>query len=126
MDFDTLRYEVAGSGVATITLDQPETRNALSDQLLDELIAAFEAARGDAAVRCVVLTSSHETVFSSGANLGGFTDEQPLVLKHLGTERFPRLFRLIGELGKPTICAANGHVLAGALGLALALSLIHI
>ena len=44
--------------------------------------------------------------------------------KHLGTERFPRLFRLIGELGKPTICAANGHVLAGALGLALACDLI--
>ena len=48
----------------------------------------------------------------------------PLVHKHFGTERFPRLFRLIGELGKPTICAANGHVLAGALGLALACDLI--
>ena len=124
MAFDTLRYEVADSGVATVTLDQPETRNALSDQVLDELIAAFEAARDDEAVRCVVLTSSHEKVFSSGANLGGFAEEQPLVHKHLGTARFPRLFRLIGELGKPTICAANGHVLAGALGLALACDLI--
>jgi enoyl-CoA hydratase len=107
-----------------VTLDQPETRNALSDQLLDELIAAFEAARDDAEVRCVVLTSSHEKVFSSGANLGGFAEEQPLVLKHFGTARFPRLFRLIGELGKPTLCAANGHVLAGALGIALACDLI--
>ena len=124
MAFETLRYEVAASGVATVTLDQPETRNALSDQVLDELIAAFEAARDDEAVRCVVLTSSHEKVFSSGANLGGFAEEQPLVHKHLGTARFPRLFRLIGELGKPTICAANGHVLAGALGLALACDLI--
>ena len=124
MAFETLRYEVAPSGVATVTLDQPETRNALSDQVLDELIAAFEAARDDEAVRCVVLTSSHEKVFSSGANLGGFAEEQPLVHKHLGTARFPRLFRLIGELGKPTICAANGHVLAGALGLALACDLI--
>ena len=44
--------------------------------------------------------------------------------KHFGTERFPRLFKLIGQLGKPTICAANGHVLAGALGLALACDLI--
>ena len=43
--------------------------------------------------------------------------------KHFGTER-PRLFRLIGELGKPTICAANGHVLAGSLGIALACDLI--
>ena len=123
MAFDTIRYEVADH-VATVTLDQPDTRNALSDQLLDELIAAFVAARGDGSVRCVVLTSSHDTVFSSGANLGGFAAEQPLVLKHFGTERFPRLFRLIGELGKPTICAANGHVLAGALGVALACDLI--
>jgi enoyl-CoA hydratase/carnithine racemase len=124
MAFDTLRYEVAAGGVATVTLDQPETRNALSDQMLDELIGAFAAARADDAVRCVVLTSSHERVFSSGANLGGFAEELPLALKHLGTERFPRLFRLIGELGKPTICAANGHVLAGALGIALACDLI--
>jgi enoyl-CoA hydratase len=124
MAFETLRYEVGGNGVATVTLDQPETRNALSDQVLDELIAAFTAARDDDAVRCVVLTSSHEKVFSSGANLAGFAAEVPLVHKHFGTDRFPRLFALIGGLGKPSLCAANGHVLAGALGLALACDLI--
>jgi enoyl-CoA hydratase len=124
MSQGTVRYEVADTGVATIALDHPETRNALSDEVLDDLIAAFESARADDAVRCVVLTSTHEKVFSSGGNLAGFAAEQPLVLKHFGTDRFPRLFRLIGELGKPTICAANGHVLAGALGLALACDLI--
>jgi enoyl-CoA hydratase len=124
VSYETLRFEVAETGVATITLDQPDTRNALSDELLAELIAAFTEARDDDAVRCVVLTSSHEKVFSSGANLGGFAAEVPLVHKHFGTERFPRLFRLMGELGKPTICAANGHVLAGALGIALACDLI--
>ena len=122
--FATVRYEVAGTGVATIALDQPDTRNALSDEVLDDLIAAFTAARDDAAVRCVVLTSTHEKVFSSGGNLAGFAADVPLVHKHFGTDRFPRLFRLIGELGKPSICAANGHVLAGALGLALACDLI--
>jgi enoyl-CoA hydratase/carnithine racemase len=124
MAYATLRYEISESGVATIALDQPDTRNALSDELLDELIGAFIEARGDDRVRCVVLTSTHERVFSAGANLGGFAAEVPLVHKHFGTERFPRLFRLIGELGKPTICAANGHVLAGALGIALACDLI--
>ena len=119
----TVRYEVA-DGVATVTLDQPETRNALSDELLGELTDALEAARADAGVRCVVLASSHEKVFSSGANLAGFAGDVPLVHKHLGTERFPRLFRLIGELGKPTIVKAGGHVLAGALGIALACDLI--
>jgi enoyl-CoA hydratase/carnithine racemase len=122
--YETVRWELAETGVATITLDQPDTRNALSDELLGDLTAAFEAARDDDAVRCVVLTSSHDKVFSSGANLGGFAADVPLVHKHFGTERFPRLFRLIGELGKPTICAANGHVLAGALGIALACDLI--
>src|SRR5688572_67210 len=123
MDFEKLTYSVADS-VATIALDDPDTRNSLSDAMLSDLIAAFETARDDDAVRCVVLTSSHEKVFSSGANLGGFAAEVPLVHKHFGTARFPQLFRLIGELGKPTICAANGHVLAGALGIALACDLV--
>ncbi|HWF25941.1 MAG TPA: enoyl-CoA hydratase-related protein [Solirubrobacteraceae bacterium] len=124
MPYDTLRYDVAESGVATIALDQPETRNALSDLVLSDLIAALEVARDDGAVRCVVLTSTHERVFSSGGNLAGFGADVPLVEKHFGSERFPRAFRLLGELGKPSICAANGHVLAGALGLALACDLI--
>jgi len=122
--YEKIRYEVAPSGVATVTLDDPETRNALGNQTLDELIAAFEAARDDGAARCVVLASSHEKVFSAGGNLDQFAADVALVHKHLGTERFPRLFRLIGELGKPTLCAAGGHVLAGALGLALACDLI--
>jgi enoyl-CoA hydratase len=124
MPYSTLRYEVADTGVATISLDRPETRNALSDEVLADLLAAFTAARDDEAVRCVVLTSTHEKVFSSGGDLGGFAADVPLVHKHQGTDRFPRLFRLIGELGKPSLCAANGHVLAGALGLALACDLV--
>jgi enoyl-CoA hydratase len=124
VSYDTIRYEVSDAGVATIALDQPETRNALSNEVLDDLLAAFEAARDDDAVRCVVLTSTHEKVFSSGGNLAGFAADVPLIHKHFATDRFPRLFRLIGELGKPSICAANGHVLAGSLGVALACDLI--
>jgi enoyl-CoA hydratase len=116
-------YEVA-DGVATITLDDPDTRNALSAQTLEGLIAGLEAARDDGGVRCVVLASSHEKVFSSGANLGGFSGDVALVHKHFGSERFVALFKLISSLGKPTICAARGHVLAGALGVALACDLI--
>ena len=124
MPYSTLRYDVSEAGVATIALDQPETRNALSDELLSELFAALTEAREDPAARCVVLTSTHEKVFSSGGNLAGFAAEVPLVHKHFGTDHFPAVFRLLGELGKPSICAANGHVLAGALGLALACDLI--
>jgi len=123
VSYEKLRYAVA-DGVATIALDHPQTRNALSDAMLDELLAAFTAARDSADVRCVVLASSHETVFSSGGDLSGFTADVPLVARHVANERFPRLFELMGRLGKPIICAAGGHVLAGALGLALACDLV--
>jgi len=124
MPEDSVLYDVADNGVATITLNEPETRNALSDDLLAGLIAALSRARDEERVRCVVLASSHETVFSAGGNLGGFAAEVPLVHRHFATERFPTLFRLLGELGKPSLCAARGHVLAGSLGIALACDLV--
>src|ERR1700692_3065391 len=117
-------YQLDEAGVATVTLNDPDTRNALSQEMLSGLIAAFERAREDEQVRCVVLASSHEKTFSSGANLGGFAGEAPLVHRHFGTERFVSLLKLIGGLGKPTLCAVRGHVLAGALGIALACDLV--
>jgi enoyl-CoA hydratase/carnithine racemase len=124
MAFSTIEYDVSPTGVATIALDQPDTRNALSPEVLTDLRDALLQARDDQAVRVVVLTSTHESVFSSGGNLAGFAAEEPLIHKHFGTDLFPSVFRLLGELGKPSICAANGHVLAGALGLALACDLV--
>jgi enoyl-CoA hydratase len=124
MSYQTITYELAPTGVATIALDQPQTRNALSDELLGELLHALQTVRDDQRARCLVLTSTHDRVFSSGGNLTGFSADVPLVAKHFANERFPAVFRALGELGKPSICAANGHVLAGALGLALACDLI--
>ncbi|HEU0250420.1 MAG TPA: enoyl-CoA hydratase-related protein [Solirubrobacteraceae bacterium] len=124
MSTEPVLYQVADTGVASITLNEPGTRNALSPEVLDGLISAFERARDEEAVRAVVLASSHETVFSSGANLGGFAADTPLVHRHFGTDSFVSLFKLIGELRKPTLVAASGHVLAGALGIALACDLI--
>ena len=124
MAADPVLYELDEAGVATITLNDPDRRNALSPELLAGLIAAFERAQDDDDARCVVLASSHEKTFSSGANLGGFAGETPLVEKHFASERFVELFRLIAGFPKPTVCAAGGHVLAGALGIALTCDLI--
>ncbi len=124
MAFEKIRYEASDGGIARITLDDPETRNALSNELLGELLEALQAARADEAVRVVVLGSSHEKVFSAGGNLSGFGADVPLVHKHIGAERFIEVFKALGELGKPSIAAANGHVLAGSLGIALACDLI--
>jgi len=124
MAADKVLYEVDAGGVASITLNDPDTRNALSAELLGGLTAALDRARDDDGARCVVLRSSDERTFSSGANLAGFAADVPLVHKHFGSEEFLGVFRRIGQLGKPTVCAARGHVLAGALGIALACDLI--
>jgi enoyl-CoA hydratase/carnithine racemase len=119
-----VRHEVDGHGVATLTLDQPETRNALTDAMLDSLLEELERARRDKRVRVVVLTSVHDRVFSAGGDLKAFAGDVPVVEKFAGLDRFPRLYTAIGSLGKPVICAANGDVLAGAFGLALACDLV--
>jgi enoyl-CoA hydratase len=124
MSEDSVLYDVADNGVATITLNEPDTRNALSVEILNGLLQSLHRARDDEHVHCVLLVSSHERVFSSGANLSGFAHDTALVHKHFGSEAFVELFRLLGALGKPTLCAVRGHVLAGALGLALACDLI--
>lgn len=120
--YENILYEVDG-GVATITLNQPDKRNALSHAMLDDLIRAFGEAKEDTAVGVVVLTGAG-TVFSAGGDLSGFSADVPLAHKHHATTRFPRLFREIAELGKPTICKVNGHVVAGGLGVALACDLV--
>jgi enoyl-CoA hydratase len=123
-DYEKILYEVSGDGIATITLNDPETRNALSDQLLGELLGALAEVKADDAARVVVLASSHEKVFSAGGNLGGFAADAPTAHKFLATDAFPNVFKALGELGKPSIVAASGHVLAGSLGIAMAADLI--
>jgi enoyl-CoA hydratase/carnithine racemase len=122
--FAKVRYQAAVDGVATIVLDDPETRNALSEQLLGELLSALRDAKADAAARVVVISSSHEKVFSAGANLVDFGANVSAADRYMASGRFVEVFRELGELGKPSILAANGHVLAGSLGLALACDLI--
>jgi enoyl-CoA hydratase/carnithine racemase len=121
--YEQLLYDVSG-GVATLTLNRPEQRNALSAQLLEELVDGLRTARDDDRVRAVVLTGAGDKAFCAGADLGGFAADAPLVEKHLANDRFLDFFRLMPRLGKPSLCAANGHVLAGGLGLALCCDLL--
>jgi enoyl-CoA hydratase len=123
MAYEQLLYETS-DGVATVTLNRPEQRNALSNTMLAELVDAMERVRDDEAVRAVVLTGAGDKVFCAGADLGGFAAEVPLVEKHFASDLFLRFFRLMPRLGKPSLCAANGHVLAGGMGLALSCDLV--
>ncbi len=121
---DKVATQLTDAGVRTIALDDPDKRNALSLELLDDLIGALQDARADPATKCVVLASTHRKVFCAGGNLTAFGGEASIIDKHIANDRFPHLFRLFGELGKPSICAVAGHALAGGFGLALACDLI--
>jgi enoyl-CoA hydratase/carnithine racemase len=123
MDYEVVKYEVA-DGVAMVTLNNPEKRNMLSGQMLVELVDALKAARDSDDVRAVVLTGAGDKAFCAGADLGGFAVDAPLVAKHFATDLFLEFFRLMPRLGKPSLCAANGHVLAGGMGLALSCDLV--
>jgi enoyl-CoA hydratase len=120
---EELLYEVK-DGVATVTLNRPDQRNALNAELLAALVDAMKRSRDDDDVRAVVLTGAGEKVFCAGADLGGFAAEVPLVQKHFASDLFLEYFRLMPRLGKPSLCAANGHVLAGGMGLALSCDLL--
>ncbi len=121
--YEKVGYEVAG-GVATVTLNDPEKRNMLSGQMLAELVAAMKEARDSEEVRAVVLTGAGEKAFCAGADLGGFAAEVPLVQKHFASDLFLEFFRLMPRLGKPSLCAVNGHCLAGGMGLMLSCDLV--
>lgn len=123
MDYEVVKYEVA-EGVATVTLNNPEKRNMLSGQMLTGLVDAMKRARDDEGVRAVVLTGAGDKAFCAGADLGGFAADVPLVSKHFASDLFLEFFRLMPRLGKPSLCAANGHVLAGGMGLALSCDLL--
>jgi enoyl-CoA hydratase len=120
---EELLYEVS-EGVATVTLNRPDQRNALNGELLGRLVEAMKNARDDEEVRAVVLTGAGDKVFCAGADLGGFAADVPLIEKHFASDLFLEFFRVMPRLGKPSLCAANGHVLAGGMGLALSCDLL--
>jgi methylglutaconyl-CoA hydratase len=103
-----------------VTMNRADRRNALSRGLITELAAAFERARDDAAVRCVVLTGAGP-VFCAGMDLAELAEslEQPKEATPVWDDalRLAKLYDLIYTLPKPTIAAVNGAAVAGGAGL---------
>lgn len=125
MAYETLLTETKDR-VARVTINRPDKRNALNPTVINELIAAFRAADADPEVGVVVLGGAGEKAFCAGADLGGggmISASGPYERYEAG-RNFLELFRVMRALGKPIVCAANGHVLAGGLGLALACDLL--
>jgi enoyl-CoA hydratase len=110
-----IQYATARS-IATITLDSPANRNALSAALVSELVAALEHARADDGVRAIVLTHTGST-FCAGNDLREASTPDGA---QVTTARLVALLRQIVELPKPVIARIEGHTRAGGVGLVCA------
>jgi enoyl-CoA hydratase len=106
---DAVLFEALPDGIAVITLNRPEARNALGREIREGLFAAWERFERDPALRVAILTGAGEKAFCAGGDLKEMTE--------LGLEVPPRdMFPVPGdtvELTKPTIAAVNGVAFAG-------------
>ena len=108
-------------GVATLTLDRPDARNALSNAMKDELAAAVPRLAADAAVRAVVLTGAGG-VFCAGGDLRGMEDVRAQMTVEGWRERMRSVqpwIRALIELDKPLVAAVDGAAYGAGFSLAL-------
>ncbi|WP_031370478.1 MULTISPECIES: enoyl-CoA hydratase-related protein [Lysobacter] len=104
--------------VRQITVNRPDKLNALNAATLDALLAAFEAAAADPAVRAVVLTGAGPKAFVAGADISEMNTLTPVQGRDF-SQRGQKLMRRIEKMPKPVIGMINGFALGGGLELAM-------
>jgi enoyl-CoA hydratase/carnithine racemase len=116
------------AGVARITINRPERRNAMSWTVMAGLRAAFAAAQRDPDVHVVVLAGAGDQAFCAGADLGGMGhggDGGPgFLATHESRGTLAELFEEMWHLGKPIVARVQGWAMAGGFGLALACDMV--
>lgn len=119
MTYETLLVEVA-DGVARVTLNRPEARNALNRTLIRELWDALQALDGQADARVIVLAGAGDRAFCAGADLKGLFQEAPILEAREQYAGLARILDGIPRLRTPVIGQVHGYALAGGCGLAAA------
>jgi enoyl-CoA hydratase len=109
-------------GIATITLNRPETLNAFSKEVVEEVLQALEDVKEDESVRVVVLTGAGEKAFSAGADIKTMIGMNALKARELSLMG-QKLCLALENLEKPVIAALNGYALGGGLEVAMACDL---
>ncbi len=123
-DFPHLRLDRSDDGVAVVTLDNPDQRNAMSAEMTASWVAAIDELAADRSVRVVVVTGEG-SAFCSGGNTSWITSEPDATVDQLRARMVPfyRAWLSIRRLEVPTIAAVNGHAIGAGLCLALACDL---
>jgi len=110
----------ADTGVALLRLERSDARNAMNTAMLEELLGHIEAARGDDAVRALVLSSNDHLGLSAGADVREEMDEEGKVRR---MQLFADLYDAIVSFPKPTVAACHGSVVGGGAEVAVACDL---
>ena len=104
-------------GIARIILNRPEALNAMNKDVLQQLASLLDKARGDDAVRAVIITGTGEKAFSAGADIKFLNQASPLEVRELA-HMAVSVNNKIETLGKVVVAALNGYALGGGLELA--------
>ncbi|HTK15331.1 MAG TPA: enoyl-CoA hydratase-related protein [Acidimicrobiia bacterium] len=120
---DEVLFEIA-DGVARVTINRPERRNAMSYGVMHGLREAIARAAADETTRVVVLTGAGDKAFCAGADLTGIAENAGAAAAHEGRGLLADLFRDMWSLGKPIVARVRGYALAGGFGLACACDMI--
>jgi len=118
IEFKNTLYE-KNEGIATITMNRPDTLNALNQETINEISARIEDAEKDENIRVIVITGAGDRAFSAGADLRmmkGAGAVKGAELSRMGQ----RLTTQVEACGKPIIAAINGYALGGGIELAMA------
>lgn len=117
-------YDVS-AGVARITLNRPEKRNALNDELISSIKDSLQRARADDEVRVILLTGAGDD-FCSGADLAALQKISTASVEEnlQDAASLMELFTLIRSVHQPVIAAVKGRALAGGCGLASACDMV--
>jgi naphthoate synthase len=113
-EYRDIRYEHSGTGIARVTIDRPEVRNAFRPETVRELIDAFARIRDDPTIGCVLLTGAGDAAFCSGGDqnykspAGGYVGEDGLARLNVLD-----LQRQIRSLPIPVIALVNGYAIGG-------------
>jgi enoyl-CoA hydratase len=105
---------------AIVTINRPESLNALNAQTINEISSALDELASDNKIRVIILTGSGEKSFVAGADIKEFSDFNQEKAEELARNGQTILFNKIENLSKPVIAAVNGFALGGGLELAMA------